>query len=37
MLGKVILGEDRRQQEWANRAPSLVDIDLRRPPSAIVQ
>ena len=27
MPGKVIFGEDRRQQEWADCAPSLVDID----------
>ena len=27
VLGKVVLGEDRRQQEGADRTPSLVDID----------
>src|SRR4029077_14477957 len=27
MLGKVVLGEDGRQQEWADCPPSLVDID----------
>jgi hypothetical protein len=27
MLSKTVLGQDRRQQEWADRAPSLVDVD----------
>ena len=29
MAIEAMLGQDRRQQEWADRAPSLVDVDCR--------